>query len=55
MFDEYLSKGDVFTNADFRGTAIDSDFQRNPIDSEADTPTVKPFFASSGFTNLFEK
>jgi hypothetical protein len=53
--DDDLAKGYVFTNADFRGTAIDSEFQCNPIDSEADTPTVRPFIASNEFVNLFKK
>jgi hypothetical protein len=44
-----------FTTADFRGTAIDSDFQCNSIDSEAEKLTVRPFIASNGFVNLFEK
>jgi hypothetical protein len=53
--DDYLSKGYVFTNADFRVIAIDSYYRWNPIDSEAEEPTFRQFMASNGFVNQFKK
>jgi hypothetical protein len=53
--DDYLSKGYLFTNADFRVMAINSYYQWNPIDAEAENPPVKQFMASNGFLNSFKK
>jgi hypothetical protein len=52
---EYLSKGYIFTDADFRLMAIEAYYRWNPINADDEVPSYKQFMASNGFTHLFKK
>jgi hypothetical protein len=52
---QYLCKGYIFTDADFRLLAIDAYYRWNLIDPESEVMDYKQFMASNGFIHLFKR
>jgi IS5 family transposase len=52
---EYVSKGYIVTDADFRLIAFEAYYRWNSINADDEVPSYRQFMTSNGFTHLFKK